>query len=828
MAGRQGQSSNSPFLGKPVIDDIKREHDHITEAIAKISAEFADITEKEGNAILANERDVSEYQKRIDKFREYQELAKTLTKRIDLLMDLAIEDLDRTLYDAPAHIIDHLSMMTGINYDLYPETDPIRSLDADTVKCIFRVAGYYESDRETKDLKNTIENNPAATATELREKYFTKIPNVAVFGLKLLWITIKLTHVVLIHYTFGYQCGFFKGKWKIGKRWKVAGKRFGFEFKLGEMIAEFFGEIEKKLLKIFGYECNEESGKADPCEPTDLEKGTFNKIKCCTTDPIFFQSDGNRGNSVYIMSKCFEQMYRQELDPNGEPPRIICSVANKMNDGIEPTDEEIERSRQVADYLMHTNTDKTFSANDISMLASARRYTTDATEYSKTSESALMNGKNYVQNGPRGNASGNCFGYTLDTTGGLSAGFQSTLGSNSGDGLPFVEQGMYLFEVTDMIDGIVNDALKYADNITVGTARLAKWGSSRQLCCWVYLTVMMSTMWHSMVVKGKWCPDFNCSDDAKTGESCDAALRRELQWATKLRYSKDMEKFIMLLTVIKQINDMFLRKQKRAVFIAGVKLPIHDMWESVKTIIMSNLSQYLDILFGPLDSLLSGLRGTPEIRNMINNDCFGFMQFLDFLQCLLGNLKASIMEQIYKWISFSMNDIAVMNDIYVSRHRLKSLESFSALLGNILKLLASLKDCYDPQTLVQQTIDKQLEDQYNDYVAYNMLVGERASEIDAATESVMGEEITFTSPDGALNVVFKTFTPFGDSSDFGGELDKIAYNIIKQSTVAASSDGTIRTFADFTEEWLKLQDVTMAEYREGLEHLYTILVGAQE
>ena len=71
----------------------------------------------------------------------------------------------------------------------------------------------------------------------------------------------------------------FKGKWEIGKSWKVAKKRIGFKFQLGDKIAGFFGEIEKRLLKIFGYNCNEDSGKADPCDPDDLEKGTFNKIK---------------------------------------------------------------------------------------------------------------------------------------------------------------------------------------------------------------------------------------------------------------------------------------------------------------------------------------------------------------------------------------------------------------------------------------------------------------------------------------------------------------------------------------------------------------------
>ena len=39
-------------------------------------------------------------------------------------------------------------------------------------------------------------------------------------------------------------------------------------------------------------------------------------------------------------------------------------------------------------------------------------------------------------------------------------------------------------------------------------------------------------------------------------------------------------------------------------------------------------------------------------------------------------------------------------------------------------------------------------------------------------------------------------------------------------------DGTLLTMQEFTDAWLGAQNITETEYRESLEHLYEILVGA--
>ena len=822
-----------PFPTEPSIDPIKREHDVYDQTSAKSELKYVETVEKVTGANAR--RDTSEYDVRIAKMQKYQAQAKDLKKRINLLMMLAIKSVNHYVGDAPEYVLDYINKLTGLTFpDLAPQTseqqsDPRYVLDDDIVNCIFRIAGYYDSARPTRGITDKIKDKDmdGAMADLMTLMKKTSI-NAAIYGFSLLWLTIKMCMVVAIHYTAGYFCWFFKYKsgWKLDWSVKIFGKRIGFCIDIGASIGNFFGRIEVGLLKIFGYSCAKPGEKKPSCANIGTaESVEFTTVECCTANPIFFQQAGDK--MVYLVDDCFESYMRNELGNVLSGPGFICSAKNAKDVTLQPTAAEIAMAKAIAEYLMQTSpTDTIMDPNDISNLQAAERYATAATDFAATSESALGTGKNYVYTGERTSA-WDCFGYQPGAGGKNSMSFDSTIGSKEGS-LPFVEKGTYMFEVMDYLDGAICDALKFADKIVLNTANLAKWGSSRQLCCWVYLTVLVATVWQSMVVKGKWCPDFKCSDAEEVKDkTCADAIRTELQWAASLRGSKKMKKFLVLLTVLKKIVDMFIRQQKRALFLSGLKLPLHDMWEAMKMVILTNLSEALDILLGPFDQVLAGLRGTPEIRNMINNDCFGFGSFLDFLSCMLGNIKMSILAQVEKFISFQLNDIWLWSDITVNRKRLKVLQAFSNLLKNIINLLMGLKDCYDPNTVVKEILEAQTHDQYTNYVTYYAFVGEHAGGVDECLKPVTDwdpekEPVTSTGP---LSKAFDTPSPTGGST-FGAQLDEIAYNVLKVNMPTLNPEGGVLSLKEFTDAWLGAQNVTESQYRESLEHLYTILTGA--
>ena len=819
-----------PFPTEPSIDPIVREHDVYDEHSAHADLKYAQATAP--SAIMY---DTSEYDARIERMQNFRAQAVELKSRITLLMGLAIKSTNHYVGDAPAYILDYLSKLTGITFpDLTPDspdvkTDPKYSLSDDVVDCIFRIAGYYDSSRASKNVTDKLTEKDIENAVKDLKSQLQKSSTSAIaYGFTLLWTTIKMCLVVAIHYTAGYYCWFFRGnaKWMLGWSVGIMGRRIGFNFPLGEIIAKFFGTIEKELLAVFGYSCVAPGESKPSCADIGTpQRAEFTTVECCTDNPIFFQQANDK--MVYLVDDCFESYFRNETGNIMSSPGFICSAKNAKDDKIQPTAAEIAMAKSVADYLQQTSSsDAVMNQNDISNLQVAERYTTAAADFAKTSESALGTGRNYIYTGERTSA-WDCFGYQKAGGSREAGSFESTLGSKAGS-LPFVEQGTYLFEVIDYIDGIIGDGLKFADKIVVSTANLTKWGSSRQLCCWVYLTVLVATMWQSMIVKGKYCPDFKCadSDDVKD-KTCADAIRAELQWAATLRGSANMQKFIRLLEVLKKIVDMFIRQQQRALFIAGLKLPLHDMWEAMKTVLMTQLSEALDILLGPLDQVLAGIRGTPEIRNMINNDCFGFGSFLDFLSCMLGNIKMAILAQVEKFINFQLNDVFLWSDITVNRKRLKVLQSFSNLLNNIINLLTGLKDCYDPNTVVSEILDAQAHDQYSNYITYHSFVGSKAAEVDKCLTPVTDwdpEKEPITS-NGPLSKAFTTSSPTGGST-FGAQLDEIAYNVMKVNMPSLHDDGSILTLGEFTSAWLGAQNVTESQYRESLEHLYTILTGA--
>ena len=816
---------------------------------------------------------------------EAKRLSVVLRDRARLLQQMAIDSLNPYLGDAPAAVLSSYTYLTGRRFvdqtgAVLPASDPVYLPSRETVRCIFRVAGYGNPDAQMADINNAVRN---WDSEQFRQTYYAKTKylsaaKMAVYALSLLWLTIKMCMVVAVHYTVGYVCHWLK-QFDFSFRIPVIKKKI--KIKIGSALAKVsFAPVEKAVLWIFGYRCLHEGEPAPDCDSEAWTKMDFSKVTCCTNKPVFFREDdaygdpsqvtvdnsdsgyessestpknqsalGN-GTVVYTMSACFERWIRTELDPEYTGARTICSYANESDESIEPSEQEVASARMVADYLMVANNNATSNGVmhpiDITTTQNAIRYTNMTTEMATSMESAINSNKEYVKTGNR-SASWDCFGYTSETTEYPSYVSSQGTASSSLTDQPVVVNS-YFTDVLKNFDEALYKVLELADKVVSRAAALSLWGSSRFFCCWVYLIVMIGTIWNTMIKKRRWCPKMECtSEDEYNNYECADAIRRELMFASRLKDSAALQDTLSLLKILKDIVDIFINRKNLTIYIEGLRLPLHDMWEEMKIIITTNLSQFLDILFGPLDAILSGLRATPEIRNMINNNCFGFGSFLDWLACLLGNLKASIMEFILKLLAFQLQDLTIINDTYLCRTRLKSLEALSKLLGLMIGLLLGLRDCYEPETLAQKILEKEAEDQYNRMQDFVALAGsaERARAVAEAAQRIVPdydtgeipstdftpEEIRLAERDGILNRGFDAFNALDEPYDdllriFQNEQGYNVSSAVELVNVFIKEDGSLLTLPEFVLEVERISGVTMGEIMESMgERIFETMRG---
>lgn len=786
------------------------------------------------------------------KFENYKNIAAEIKKRAEFLIDLTIDDLDGYVGDAPFSVVSLLEELTDISFHdangkPLPETDPVYTLNPEIIKCLYRVAGVKDPYREEKDLLDVVNN---MDTNEIRKKVEFKVKGLnlksLVYGLKLLTVVLKIAYVITVHYTIGWMCGWFKGKLKIGFKFKVARKRIGKTWALGNMIAKELKKLEAKLLKVVGYSCRNGKKETDNCNTDQWRKVSFKQINCCSMDRIFFgPAIGNVNEpSSFMLSSCFEKYIRTELDPTYAGARTICSITNAENTGIEPSDYEKAAAKEIVRFL---ETRKTISGTmgsgteNIATLSKAIELAEAGSVMTTTAQSSILASRDYANTG-NSTSKMDCFGLTDENSMTAEERMATAINSVSGTWLPKNNgetiHGNSYFDILESIDSSVYELLKAADKSVSCVANLAKWGSSKQLCCYIYLLTAIASIWKSLINKGVWCPD------QETGD----AIRNEfhLQWAKELKAGEDIKALISLLQVIKQIVDIFINKMQRQILVVGFTLPLKEMWELIKVTIANGLSEYLDILFGPLDKIIGGLQLVPELRHMINNECFGFDKFLKFMMCLLGNLKWGIVNQIMKIFDFSLNDIVLMNDILLSRMRLKSLEALSSLLGAVINLVLGLKDCYTPDDLINNLVDdkennlismivaQETVNEYNSAVKLANLTGtaENLARLEEISRPLLADSNTFSQEEQeSLDSMQASI-----SSQFG-DFGPIARDIVNGAINAEAMDisrfidqetGKIVSYGEFVRMIEDMTGITMDSVRESLMFIFDILRGNNE
>ena len=810
-------------------------------------------------------------------FDKYESLAKDLKERALRLLDVSTADIDGYIGDAPPYVIQYVTDLTGIEF---PEdvTSPVYTLSYETKRCIFRVAGFYANNYDKELLKSASDFDDVAISQYLNNKLSGKSylgkHGILMYGIKLLVIVLKLSYVIMVYYTIGYLCGFFRGKLKIGKKWKIAGKRFGFEFKLGDMISGLLVRVEETLLSVVGYRCK----KRGPNEPPqdcnakvkssdDLEKQfSFRYIECCTTKPLFFDNRQFYSNS-FSFTSCLQAAINAELDPEGYMEGNICGEGN-IDENREPTPEEQAKAKVVADYLIAKAGSK-YGVNgyqNFGPLNNAISAADSATLMSQQVKSALTNNSYTFTNFSRGKGPFDCFGYSSDDKTTPEEDIINAINSNAGKWLKstadpaivITQAGTspleFIGEFMIHLDQAVGNLLGIADRIVSNTANLTLWGSSRQLCCWVYLLVFASTLVRRFVETGgricndKMVPCYTCKGTchidghicqtcAGTGQVQDSQafannLRHEMKltWASDIKNSAEVRKFVAILEVMKAIVDTYINSLKRPLLLQGLRLPLHEMWELIKLTISNGLAQFIDVILGPIDVVLSGIQGIPEVRLALANECFGIDKLFDFLICNLNNLKFSLVNSVMRLIDFSINDLVLINDIYLCRTRLATLEALSNLLKSLIDLIIGLKDCYNSSELVDEVLKNQESEQYRQIRDIDDLLNESGVTARSMFEMINPltdhefpvSESEKSAIDNLPGAISRSFGPLGGTAE-----DIVVQSMKNFGTIVKEADlGEKATFNDFIKLLQDRSGVSINEARESMLHIFDILRGS--
>jgi len=786
------------------------------------------------------------------KFEEYQRIAIEIRDRAIFLMDKTIEDLDLYVGDAPPHILELITDLTDISFvndqnELKPVTDPVYTLPVDTVRCIEAIAGTYNPQMGEHDLLASAKSFDSKTFKAAVKKKLTKKTYLqsVMYGLTLLIIVLKLVHVMVVHYSVGYLCGYFKGKIKLKLRFKIpkpVNKKITIINKsIGTWISkEVIGPVEKKLLKLVGYSCREKRKPLPRCDAEGWRKIDFKQVNCCEMKPINFGGAADNATD-FIQVSCFKRIVQSEIDPNYKAKRTICSMSNAPvvngssavtsqfskadNPLAEPTDYERTAATEVSKYI-GTLPSKTgvMDPQNKATLSKTIETANSGVVMTDSVLSSIKNNRSYIRTGEK-QEPWDCFGMEDEDQRSPEERMMMAINNAAGGFLPKNNgvpiEGKSYFEFLDILDSVIGTMLMYADKVTSAVANLARWGSSKQLCCFVYLLTAFATVWHSLVKHGQLCPDM--ADAAR--------FRNELRWAYNLRNNKDLKQLTALLQVIKQIVDIFIKKMKRQIMIAGFTLPLGEMWAMIKLVISNGLSEFLDILFGPLDKVLAGMQTIPEIRHMMNNDCFGFGDFMKFLLCLLGNLKWGLINNIMKLLDFALPDIILLQDIMLTRMRLKSLESLSKLLGSLIKLILGLKDCYDPNMFPSQVIQEELKNEYEQAQALTELAGspDNLKKFDDYSKPLMSDSASFT-PDEQDAIDQRKGGLSAQFGEFGPAAKEITDNVIAGKNLSVQrfvdpKTGETVSFGTFTSMMEEMTGTTVSEIQESMRYIFDILRG---
>lgn len=281
--------------------------------------------------------------------------------------------------------------------------------------------------------------------------------------------------------------------------------------------------------------------------------------------------------------------------------------------------------------------------------------------------------------------------------------------------------GDFMNKVLGTLEETVNEMDRYTSSVNATT----KFFSSKEFCCVVYLVVLIGN-----VARGKAiCP----TDD----------ISKFFKYANKFQDKKDVASLKIQLAFLKQIIDAARNALAVGVDIKGLKLPLKDLMEQVRTTVSTITKMLIDMATEPIEKSLDQVLLNPEINALVQANCFYAFDFFSIIKCAIEWFKLKLNQIAMDLFQNNFQNITLMKNIRIGGMRLKVLDLLSNLLGQLIDILLGIGDCYDPDDYMKSIVSKSLQEQYSDAERVYAIL-DRANvtpkEVDEWSKTIDGED----------------------------------------------------------------------------------------
>lgn len=273
----------------------------------------------------------------------------------------------------------------------------------------------------------------------------------------------------------------------------------------------------------------------------------------------------------------------------------------------------------------------------------------------------------------------------------------------------------------DNIESFIQEVDRYVS----ATNKLSKFFTSREFCCVIFLIVLLGN-----VARGKTlCP----RDD----------ISQFFKYSAEFSDRKDVAILKQQIAFLKAIIDAIRVSLSIGFTINGINIPLKDLMEQVRYTI-SNVSKALvDVFTEPFETALDQILLNPEVQALVANNCFFAFDIMSMLKCGLEWFKIKMAQLALTMFENNFQNIELMRTLRVGNMRWKILDLLSKLLGQILKLLLGIGDCYDGDDYTRAMVGGTLEQQYSDAERVFQILDKgkvTPEEVDAWSQTLNGED----------------------------------------------------------------------------------------
>ena len=364
-------------------------------------------------------------------------------------------------------------------------------------------------------------------------------------------------------------------------------------------------------------------------------------------------------------------------------------------------------------------------------------------------------------------------------------------------------------QIGDTMQGVVDGLetlIAKMDEYVSSVNKLAKWFSSREFCCVIYMIVLLANVARGQMV----CPNDDISSFFK--------------YSAEISDKRNVAVLKMQLALLKAIIDAIRESLAIGFEIKGVTIPLKDLMEQVRKTVTNIADVLIDAAAQPFESSLDQLLLNPDISAMLANNCFYAFDIMSILKCALEWLKLKIKMFALDIFENNFHNIELLRTLKVGGLKFSILDMLSGLLDLCLKLLLGIGDCYDGDDYMRSVVGATLEQQYSDAERVYTILDK--ANVTPAEMDRWSQTLEQTDPFSDIDLSDPEIAEFSaDLDDFQGtllteKLVDLVRNAAPISTFAA--DDAPRRLVSYEEFVSKLEEYSGTTLSEVYIDLYKL------